>query len=204
MVWYLKPHNILHPPPPPLSGASLSAAVSEHGFGQMLHARCALAYRRGRPWWDLPAPPPDTTWPTASSPANLLTMPCSKWFWKHFCQVAVCEGDWWRRGCGFGGGGTQWKVNWSIDQAVEERGKVPQVSRPVSFCRYFRHLLTFRSLCTMPFMWQWFTLSRICCMQWLWRRERPGQKQKGEEEGEQVNVRKQRKNRQTEHTKHMK
>lgn len=152
-----------------------------------------------------PPPPLDITWPTASSPANLPTLPCSKWVWKHSCQVAACEGDWWRRGCGFGGGGTQWKVNWSIDQAVEERGKVPKVSRPVSFCRYCRHLLTFRSLCTMPFMWQWFTLSRICCMQWLWRRERPGQKQKGEEEGEQVNVRKQRnKNRQTKHTKHMK
>lgn len=37
--------------------------------------------------------------------------------------------------------------------------------------------LTFRSLCTMPFRWQWFTLSRICCMQWLLRR--PGQKQTG-------------------------
>lgn len=58
-----------------------------------------------------------------------------------------------------------------------------RVGRPVSFCCYCGHLLTFRSLCTIPFMWQWFTLSRICCMQWLWRRERPGQKQKGEEEG---------------------
>lgn len=46
------------------------------------------------------------------------------------------------------------------------------------FCCYCFHLLTFRSLCTMPFTWQWFTLSRICCMQWLWRRKRPGQKQK--------------------------
>lgn len=49
--WYLKPQNILRrrPPPPPPSAVSLSVAVSEHGFGQMLHALCALAYRRGRP-----------------------------------------------------------------------------------------------------------------------------------------------------------
>ena len=32
---------------------------------------------------------------------------------------------------------------------------------------YGLHILTFRSLCTMPFRWQWFTLSRICCIQWL-------------------------------------
>lgn len=46
------------------------------------------------------------------------------------------------------------KVNWSTGQAVEEQGKVLQVGRPVSFCCYCRHLLTFRSLCTMPLMWQ--------------------------------------------------
>lgn len=34
---------------------------------------------------------------------------------------------------------------------------------------YGLHILTFRSLCTMPFRWQWFTLSRICCIQWLQR-----------------------------------
>lgn len=32
---------------------------------------------------------------------------------------------------------------------------------------YGLHILTFRSLWTMPFRWQWFTLSRICCIQWL-------------------------------------
>lgn len=32
-------------------------------------------------------------------------------------------------------------------------------------------ILTFKSRCTMPFRWQWLTLSRICCMQWLWERE---------------------------------
>lgn len=34
---------------------------------------------------------------------------------------------------------------------------------------------TFRSLWTIPLTWQWWTLSRICCMQWLrvgkWRNE---------------------------------
>lgn len=143
----------------------------------MLHALCALAYRRGRPWWDL-APPLQPTCPQCPAAGDLKTLLSGGGVWGWLVE----------EGCGFGGGGTQWKVNWSIDQAVEERGKVPQVS----FSCYCRHLLTLRSLCTMPFMWQWFTLSRICCMQWLWRRERPGQKQKGEEEGEQVNVRKQR------------
>lgn len=32
---------------------------------------------------------------------------------------------------------------------------------------YGLHILTFKSLWTMPFRWQWFTLSRICCIQWL-------------------------------------
>lgn len=44
--------------------------------------------------------PPNTTWPTASSPANLPTMPWSRWVSERCCR-AVCEGDRSRRGVWF-------------------------------------------------------------------------------------------------------
>lgn len=154
----------------------------------MLHALCALAYRRGqammgstspRPLLHDLLPPLQPTCPqcpAAGGSENAAAGQCGRLTGPGGREVGG--------GCGFGGGGTQWKVNWSIDQTGEERGKgATGVGRPVSFCSYCCHLLTFRSLCTIPFMWQWFTLSSICCMQWLWRKERPGQKQKGEEEG---------------------
>lgn len=83
------------PPPPPLGlpGVSLSAAVSEHGFRQMLHALCALAYRRGRPWWDLPAPPQHyMTHRLLSSQPAYPQCPAAGGV------TTLCEGDWWRRG----------------------------------------------------------------------------------------------------------
>lgn len=77
-------------------------------------------------------PQPNTTCPTASSPVILATAPCSSWIRGHCCRAAF-EGDWGRRGWDSGGGGTQWKVNWSIDQAVEERGEGPRDGKACVF-----------------------------------------------------------------------
>lgn len=60
-------------------------------------------------------------------------------------------------------------------------------------------VLTFKSRCTMPFTWQWLTLSRICCMQWLPGRRDTAKKPK---EREQLSThRKQMTNKQTVQTK---
>lgn len=96
---------------PPVAPASRRPR-SQHGSGQMLHARCALAYRRGGSRWDLPAPPV----PTPSPPPPRY-------------QGVWSRGRRRRRWRILGGGGILWEVNWSTDQAVEERGKVPQVGQ---------------------------------------------------------------------------
>lgn len=102
-----------------------------------------MAYSRGRLWWHLPAPA-CTTQPTASSPANLPTTPrCGD------VRGWLVEGVWY----------------WGGVALIRQWMWETRCSTAESFNRW--PLLTFRSLCTMPFVWQWFTLSTICCMQWL-------------------------------------
>lgn len=48
---------------------------------------------------------------------------------------------------------------------LPSRKKTPKLLYPIDG----HQILTFRSLWTMPFRWQWLTLSRICCIQWLQR-----------------------------------
>lgn len=48
---------------------------------------------------------------------------------------------------------------------LPSRKKTPKFLYPTDG----HQILTFRSLWTMPFRWQWLTLSRICCIQWLQR-----------------------------------
>lgn len=132
--WYLKPQNILRrrPPPPPPSAVSLSVAVSEHGFGQMLHALCALAYRRGRPWWHLPTAPPPTRLHDLPPPLQPTCPQCPAAGGSEntHCQVAVCV-----RVIG-GGGGVVLEEAALSDRLIgrlirqwRERGKVPQVGQ---------------------------------------------------------------------------
>lgn len=117
-------------PLPPLSAAGLSVAVSEHG-GRGLD-RCYMHFvlwRTGGAGHDeIYQLPPDTTRPGASSPANLRTRRAGSQTLPSAVRGWLAEeGVWFRRKRH-----SSEKVNWSIDQAVEERGKVPQVGRPVS------------------------------------------------------------------------
>lgn len=79
-------------------------------------------------------------------------------------------GDWvWKRGRGKRLVGLQGEdVNWWWISG----GRVGRQASGPAWCQHSLFcVLTFMSLWTIPLWWQWFTLSRICCMHWLWRRE---------------------------------
>lgn len=118
------------------------SAVSEHGFQHF--ATCTLCSGiQERQATTTSTCPTFATWPAASSPHDPAA-----------------------------GGSLEEETLHQFDFSEGEEGGKGAIGGQVClFYHYHHRLLTFRSLCTMPFMWQWFTLSRICCMQWLWREQ---------------------------------